>query len=139
MVGHRSPDTGREWWMAPGGLVNVGEPVVEAAVREVKEETGIDVEIGDLIYWVEWISDRSYCLELYFLGEVTGGALKAGSDPELDQEQQLIFDARFLHMDELRQYPVYPIAFRTMLAKHLRNGFPKCALYLGAEEPDLPR
>ena len=139
LVGHRLPETDRVWWMAPGGMVDPRETVMEAAAREVKEETGLDVAIERLVYWLEWVSERSYCLELYFLGEVTCGALIVGSDPEFGDKQQFIFDARFLDLDELEDFPVYPEVFKTMLPEHWSQGFPTGAMYLGLEEPNLPR
>ena len=44
----RGNEPGRGKWSFPGGLVNIGEAVREAAKREVKEETGLSVKIGDL-------------------------------------------------------------------------------------------
>ncbi|GJL49417.1 MAG: DNA mismatch repair protein MutT [Nitrospirales bacterium] len=37
------------WWGMPGGRLEVGESITQTAVREVKEETGLDVEIIRLI------------------------------------------------------------------------------------------
>ncbi|MEK9673715.1 MAG: NUDIX hydrolase [Rhodospirillaceae bacterium] len=37
------------WWSLPGGAQKVGETVFQGALREVKEETGVDVEIIGLI------------------------------------------------------------------------------------------
>lgn len=139
LVGHRSPKTGTVWWMAPGGLVKRGEPAMEAAVREVNEEARLDVEIEGPVYWLEWVREKSYCLELYFLGKVMGGRLSVGSDPELDEGQQQIFDARFFELNELQDYPVYPKVLRTLLPEHWRQGFPAGAMYLGVDKPDLPR
>jgi ADP-ribose pyrophosphatase YjhB (NUDIX family) len=139
LVGHKSTKTGKIWWMAPGGLVHAREPALEAAVREVREETGLDVEIDRLTYWLEWIWERSHCLELYFLGNLTGGQLAIGNDPELPEDRQIIFDARFVDTSELGDYPLYPKVFRTLLAEHLSLGFPEGATYLGISQPDLPR
>jgi len=87
----------------------------------------------------EGIWERSHCVELYFVGSVAGGQLTMGNDPELPEDRQIIFDARFLHVDELDHYPVYPQKLVALLREHLKNGFPKGAVYLGLSQPDLPR
>lgn len=41
--------TDNDNWALPGGAIDLGESVTQAAVRETKEETGIDVEIAGLV------------------------------------------------------------------------------------------
>lgn len=47
-------------WSLPGGRVEAGETMINAMTREVHEETGLIVTAGDLIGWVELISDHSH-------------------------------------------------------------------------------
>jgi 8-oxo-dGTP diphosphatase len=73
------PDAGT--WDAPGGLVEFGERLEQAGVREVKEETGLDVKMGELIDAQERIEvPRRHTVLLYFKGKLVGGTLAAGDD-----------------------------------------------------------
>ncbi len=77
----RKRDPYRGFWAIPGGFVEYGESVEEAAVREAKEETGLDVH---LIKTVGVYSDpsrdpRGHTVSVAFLA-VGQGSLKAGDD-----------------------------------------------------------
>ena len=45
----RGQEPGKGLWSVPGGLIELGEKLEDAAQREVKEETGIDVRIDKLL------------------------------------------------------------------------------------------
>jgi ADP-ribose pyrophosphatase YjhB (NUDIX family) len=49
LLGRRNMEPGRGKWTFVGGFVNREETVAQAAVREVKEETGLDVELDGLV------------------------------------------------------------------------------------------
>ena len=55
ILGLRKGSHGEGEWCFPGGHLDFGETIFEAAKREVKEETGLDVEI---LGWEEWSQCR---------------------------------------------------------------------------------
>lgn len=92
----------RDIWMVPGGGIEDGETAVEAAVREMKEETNLDVSIGRMVWHVEEVSERGQRFVNFFLGRLSGGELKMGADPEFDEKHQRIREVRFVSQDEMQ-------------------------------------
>lgn len=72
----RANDPGRGRWSVPGGRVEAGEDDAAAVVREMREETGLDVRPGRLIGRVE---RGPYTIADYAC-TVVGGTLRAGDD-----------------------------------------------------------
>ena len=71
-------------WAIPGGFVNYNEKVEQAAIREAKEETGLDVKIEKLIgvYSDPKRDPRGHTISAVFLCSVASGNLKADTDAE---------------------------------------------------------
>jgi ADP-ribose pyrophosphatase YjhB (NUDIX family) len=73
-------------WSIPGGVLEVGEMVREAAVREAREETGLIVEPGDLLgVYDRILRDPDKRVQYHyvlidFLCRPVGGELRAASD-----------------------------------------------------------
>lgn len=119
---------GKDIWMVPGGAIEDGENAAEAAVREVLEETGLTVRIKRLLWHVEEVSEaKGQRFVNFFLAEKAGGTLGLGSDPEFDQDNQVLREARFLSKKEILSLErVYPEYLRTELwealePKYYRN------------------
>ena len=74
-------------WSLPGGLIEVGESLHMAVVREVREETGLEVEPTELIELLDRIHRadnrvRYHYVIADYLCRVTGGSLHAASDAD---------------------------------------------------------
>ena len=73
-------------WSLPGGVLECGETLRQAAVRETREETGLAVEADDLLGVYERVTRdeaarvRYHYVLIDFLCRRTGGELKAASD-----------------------------------------------------------
>lgn len=76
----RDPFAG--YWALPGGFVEVGETVIDACVREAREETGLDVEpVAPLgIYSDPRRDPRFHTVSIVFLCRTSGRAPLAGDD-----------------------------------------------------------
>ena len=85
----RAKEPGKGLWSVPGGRVEVGEYISDAVVREVKEETGMDVEVADLLGILELPGDPHYVI-LDHVATVVGGEPTAGDD--VDAVEWVEFD-----------------------------------------------
>jgi 8-oxo-dGTP diphosphatase len=74
-------------WTLPGGVLEVGEALLDGITREIKEETGLDVEVIELIELLDRIHREGSRVRYHYviadyLCRVTGGELCAGSDAD---------------------------------------------------------
>jgi ADP-ribose pyrophosphatase YjhB (NUDIX family) len=99
----RGTEPGRGLWSVPGGRLETGETARQATAREVREETGLEVEVGRLLGRVDRPgpgrpgSDRVVYQIDDFACMVTGGRLTVGSDAA---------DARWVPVEQVPTLPL---------------------------------
>jgi 8-oxo-dGTP diphosphatase len=84
-------------WSVPGGKLEVQETLAQAVAREVREETGLIVEVGPIACVLERMAADYHFVLLDYFARVTGGKLAPASDAR---------DARFVDPDELASLPL---------------------------------
>lgn len=100
----RGVEPSRGKWSVPGGSVEWGERLEDAVKREVREETGLEIEVGEVagVFDVITSSDDGvgfhYVIADFFAKPV-GGVLAPGDDAD---------DARWVRFDELNEYDLTP-------------------------------
>lgn len=104
-------------WGIPGGALEVGETWRQAAVREVREECGIEITLGKIIDVVDIVLrdgdervQHHYAI-VDFAAEYLSGDLHAASD---------VLDARWVALDELSTYAL-PSMTRRVIRQALQK------------------
>ena len=99
---------GKEYYVLPGGAIEPNESPETAAIREVKEETNLDLELGPLLSKSNEIVKGEERVGYYFLANKFSGELKLGG-PEFErQSENNIYLLEWFPLAQLNNILFYP-------------------------------
>jgi len=111
-------------WSLPGGTVQRGETLQECLLREVKEETSLEVEVERLLYVCDRIEPDVHVVHITFAVRRAGGELRVGAEPEATAYP--IHSVRMVALEDLCDYG-FDSTFRDLA----KAGFPEGGTYRG--------
>jgi 8-oxo-dGTP diphosphatase len=96
LLGKRNKKNAFGLWVIPGGKVRYGETIKEAAIREIKEETNLDIELVKYLGHEEIINLKGdyHTIVFFHLAKPKHDNLNAAED---------ISDAKFFTLEEIKQ------------------------------------
>ena len=122
---NQDTDTGRSWSL-PGGKVEEGETLAAALVREMREETGLDVEPGRLLYVCDHLpGNGTHVVHLTFEARRIGGMV---GDVTVGADTRQIRGVEFV---ELADLPAR--GFSDRFGELAMAGFPGAGSYMGVK------
>jgi 8-oxo-dGTP pyrophosphatase MutT (NUDIX family) len=134
LIERRGSRRGALYYLFPGVGVEDGESPAEAAIREVVEETGLQITVERLVALGAYLGDRQF----YFTAAIIGGSFGSGQGPEmvgpLDPDAGS-YTPVWKPIADLARLPVYPPDVAALVARSATAGWPAAPVVVDRADP----
>src|ERR1035437_9976151 len=113
----------KEYFVFPGGGVEEGETIEQAVIREMLEETTMEIKINKLLYHHIYDNDTE---QYFYLCDYISGEPKLDENSEEKKkmlEGKDFYDPKWIEIKELKNMLVYPLEIRDLLIEDYKNSF----------------
>ncbi|KKP90257.1 MAG: hypothetical protein UR94_C0029G0014 [Parcubacteria group bacterium GW2011_GWA2_36_10] len=104
---------GEKYFTIPGGTIEPGEDPKETAIREIKEETNLDIVLDKLLCEIKDEYHHGY----YFLAKSFSGKIKLGSPELARQATGNLYDLQWIKIKDLQKILLYPKSIKEKIIK----------------------
>ena len=113
-----------EYYTFPGGGREGEETFEEGAIREIKEEFGIDVEVEKLLYTLE--NGEQNKMEYFFLCRYIGGKFGTGTGPEFSGDPKYAHRGKYIpeivKREDVEKITLIPYEIKEKFVKDIKEG-----------------
>ena len=113
-----------DYYVFPGGGQEENETLEDGAIREIKEEFGIDVEIVEMLYKMEHPDKKTK--EYFFLCKYIGGEFGTGTGPEFSGDPKYAHRGKYIpeiiSRKDVENITLLPYEIRDKFVEDVKNG-----------------
>jgi 8-oxo-dGTP diphosphatase len=126
---HHHQDGKYDFWLPPGESLVGEESIFDCARREAFEETGLQIDLGPIVYIQEFVEPGYHFCKFFILCTAFQGQITLA---HLEPKEGFLVDARFFSQEQMSELTVFPERLKTGFWDELKTGFLQTR-YLGLE------